>query len=635
MPEQTITTNLDFVTNDQASAQLARIEGYLKGVQDNTKKVKTGVKEMSAEFTPLLRTGRELERAGAGIARLGDFFGNEQIKKVGDLTAGVGGLAMSLGEVQKVLNLIKAGGGIGTAIGLGAAIGGGIFAGASIYDAMIGKQQGTDTGTILKQSAADIGAKISTSLVPAEQRTEAYTRALNENAHSMGIITDAQYKALGATYDASLRGAQEMDNFAKSIDHTAVSAQQAAAGFNALSDVAKGLGLGGVATALQGQARRTQPGFIEGAKEFQNYQSKLSDLEKKAIDDRAQIVRDGQKEINDITKRYYQETARAAQELQKQQMKIVNDGIKQENQEEQTYYKDRAKQAAQFGEEMQRLEEDHQVAMQRMGQDHNIRLRKLADSRDALAIEDEQQQYELERGRAEQDYQKEVGRRNQDLARTLADQDASFKEQRAQRQQDRQQQLADLQANYNDQQAQRRQAFNDEIAQRRQDQAARLSEIDRNLGEERRATTEQWTQWRQEHGLFLQGEKALWDNYLEYTYQQLEKAMSGTAPGLGYGSDTTTTGMHAHQAGGYQTYTGATMMHAGEFVVNKNTTQALERLVGGQLSQASLLSSVGGAGNTVSINVSQSFSGQESNPAMYRQIVYQTMTEVFDKAMRQ
>jgi hypothetical protein len=621
MPDQTITTNLEFVTSDQASAGLEQIDQRLKNIQADADKTKKNVGNISESFTPLLRTGRELERAGMGLSRLGDFLGNDQIKKVGELTSGIGGLAMSLGEVQKVLMLIKAGGGIGTAIGIGGAVIGGVAAGAGIYDATIGKQQGTDAGTILKQAFADMSATFTAQAAQLTRNanyTEEYTKALNENAHAQGLITEEQYKAVAANYDPVIRASQAYNDLAKSVGAAAAAAQMAST--NIFGGMAKG-----VADIVKQQSQRGQPEFQAGAKEFQNYQQKLRDLEKKAIDDRADVVRQGEKEISDITRRYYQDTARAAQQLQKEQMKIVNDGIKQENKEEQAYYRDRAKQAAQFGVEMQRLEEDHQIQMQRMSQDHNIRLRRLADSRDALAIEDEQQNYEVERSRAEQDYQKEVARKNQDLARTLAEQDAAFNEQRQQRQQDRQQQLADLKAGYDEQQAERRQQFNDEIKARRDDNAARLSEIDRNLGEERRNTNEQWTQWREEHGLFLEGEKTLWDNYLEYTYQQLEKALKGTTPASDYGG-----GVSSHAEGGYQTYTGLAKMHEGEFVLNRTTTQNLERMVGGQLNQTNVVNSTA-KGDTV-INVSQSFSGQEAKPEVYRQIVYDTVTDLFRRA---
>ena len=95
-------------------------------------------------------------------------------------------------------------------------------------------------------------------------------------------------------------------------------------------------------------------------------------------------------------------------------------------------------------------------------------------------------------------------------------------------------------------------------------------------------------------------------------------------------------GVSSHQAGGYQQNTGMALMHAGEFVANADTTRALERLVGGQLTQNNLLGAAGsGGGKQISISVNQSFSGQESNPAAYQAIVYQTITEVIDKAMRQ
>ena len=629
MPEQTITTNLEFIAKDQASAQLERIDQNLKNIQQDADKTQKNVGNISESFTPLLRTGRELERAGMGLSRLGEFLGSNEIKRVGELTSGVGGLAMSLGEVQKVLQLIKSGGGIGTALGVLGAVAGGVTLGAGIYDATIGKAQGMDAGKIVKGAFASMGAELASELAPANERAKVYQQTLMDTAKVYGIIESDAQKAERenkASAEAFKEAMNAAGGFTLYIERLSAQMQKAAQQQpGTLQGAWSNLG----ATVLNATAqvsRQNDPRFQAAAKEFQDYQEKLRDAEKKAADDRAKIIADGQKQIGDLMRNYYREQARAAEELKKAQMKIVEGGVKEEAKAETDYYKQRSQAAAAFGIEMLRMEQDHQIAMQRMNQDHNLRIRRLAETRDALAIEDENQSYEINRSRAEQDYQKEAGRRNEDFARQMADMEGQFKEQRAARQQDRQQQLADLQTSFDEQQQQRREQLADEKQRIQEDSAARLAEIDKNLGEERRTLDDQFVQWRKEHGVFLEGEKQLWDDYLEYTYKALEQYIAKSASS-DYGG-----GVSSHAEGGYQATTGLSKLHAGEFVLNPKTTQAAERMVNGTLTQEKVLASMGNASGTQSFTINQSFSGQESKPEVYRQIVYDTVTDLFRRA---
>ncbi len=70
-------------------------------------------------------------------------------------------------------------------------------------------------------------------------------------------------------------------------------------------------------------------------------------------------------------------------------------------------------------------------------------------------------------------------------------------------------------------------------------------------------------------------------------------------------------------------------MAAGKY---HSSTKMLEKLVGGQLTQNNLLNAAGGGAGPMTFNITQSFSGQETKPEIYRQIVYDTVTDLFRRA---
>lgn len=654
--------------NQKLSQSFQQARKDMAGLGDDAKKQTNPLQQIAKSYNETLNAGRSLHELGRAGSIFGRLLKNEDLTRLGEYTSGAGELVMVLGRLPNIIKEIQAAG-LGGVFAAGAAVVGGVVAGANIYDRMIqqggalGGQGRADAGTIIKQMLASAGASLAAgitgaTLEGANKKAQVYRQTLDDTAHSYGLISDATYEASRAQYDAAARFNVQMKAFIDSIDHTAISAGEAAAGLNVMGDILKGIGLPGAGAAVA-RGLEVSPQFKDAAKQYADYQKQLIAIDQKGAQDRVKIGSDMQKQYDALNQKFATENAKAyqsfvdanlkaAQQLRDQQMKIVSTGVQEEQKAETQYYQQRAQQAEAFGIEMVRLEQDHQIEIQRMNQDHTIRVRRLAETRDALAIEDENQSYELERRRNEEDYQREVARKNQDFARQLADSEKQFAEQREQRQQERAQQLADLKEQYDEQQKERIQAYDQakkERAQQYQDEhdkiaqdgTDRLNQLTQQLRDEQQSATDQWTQWRRDHQIFLTGEKALWDDYLQYTYDSLNKYLTGTAtPATGIPA-----GVAGHQAGGY-TAGGMALMHPGEFVLNAQATRAAEQRAGAALTQDRLISALDrrGAGGLVlntPINLSLSFGGVSEPNEIKRateEAVYEAISRVGDKLHR-
>lgn len=605
------------------------------------------LKQIAKSFSDTISAGRMLSEIGRAGTIFGGLLNNDDMKRIGQATTGVGELVMVVGRFKQLLLDMPS---LGSTLGLVGAIGGGIAAGAGLYDRF--RPAGTaDAGTIVKQTLSSAGAGLAAVFASTNDKAEVYRKTLDDTAHMYGLISDETYDASRVQYDAAARAEQANKKFAESIDHTAISAQEAAAGLKFFGNVLSGLGLKQAGQAVSAGLEVT-PAFKDAAKEFESYQEKLAKIEKDGGEKRIEIEQDTADRLTELTTKYTSDNARiyqdfvdanqkAADDLKRQQMKIAQSGVDDEQREEAKYYRDRVKAAAKFGLEMLRMEQDHQVEMQRMQEDHGIRLRKLAEARDALGMVDEQESYEVERRRKEQDHQKEVGRRNEDYALQLAEQDQAFHDQRQQRADDRAQRLAELQAEFQAQAAERQKNyskaamereknFSDELNKTKQEGAKKLSDLAQQMTDERTQANDEWMTWRREHEIFFAGEKQLWDDYLKYTYDQLNAYLTkGEAPGR----TGTYTPQH-YQEGGYSAG-GLSRLHANEYILNPRTTAALEKAAGGMLTQSKVLAMLGkGGGGVGSISITQHFSGQQSDPATYKSIMYEVIADVMNRASR-
>ena len=439
MADQTIQTDivLNTVGNvkgaDEVDKRLRELDKnaakFGSELQNAQKKANSETQKLTAEFK---RLDTELLKAGYGLKQLGDAFGSEALSRVGQFIAGLGGLLSTAQAIQDAFKTISKS---PLASGLLSGAGGAII-GSSIYDATIGKLQGTNTATILDQLGQFAAAGFNVDTLRANIQT-AYLDAQ--------IAEASKFK-----YDPTGAGAinSRLAGTGVSVkDVSAAGLEKAVAETEKLlqlrlteGDVV-GSTVAQVSTALDilkselEKAKAAQKPTQEDAsyqaaikarsesyaKYFEYISSKDDERKKKDL------------QIANLESNVAARRAQAAQSLAADLAKL-----------EQDYYANRLKAAQDFGIEAARAEQDHQRSMRRASEDHDKRLRSLAESRDALAIVDEVNNYETERRRAEEDYQVEASRRNEDYARQMADLEKSFRDQRQTRLNQYNQQIAEL-----------------------------------------------------------------------------------------------------------------------------------------------------------------------------------------------
>lgn len=414
MDDQTIQTDIVFKTSDSNPRALDDFNRKLKEIgkslaqidKDYEKSQRTAQQATQKTIQEFRRLDTELLKAGHGLKQLGDAFGSEALSRVGQFTAGLGGIlstATAIGDAFKTISKSPLASGL-------LAVAGSAIAGSSIYDATIGKAQGTNTATILDQLGQFAAAGFNV------DQLEMNVKQAMIKAGTLSPVSDLLPTLVPKTPQQLAREKAE-----KFLGPTMPSAYL---------DPKQ-------AEILRAQQARKDELLRELEDEkYQRMINARSESYAKYFEyisqkDEARQKKDMQ--IADLESNIATRRAQAAQSLAADLAKM-----------EQDYYANRLKAAQDFGVESARMEQDHQRDMQRMQQDHAKRLRNLAESRDALAIEDEVDSYNTERDRAEEDYQISAARRSEDFARQLNDMETAFRQQRQARINQYNQQLSEL-----------------------------------------------------------------------------------------------------------------------------------------------------------------------------------------------
>ena len=550
---------LQAIGADDIAASIKDLTSGLDTLSKSEKELVKNSEKVASSFSTIRNAGRSLTELGRGFDIFGNLFGNTALKQLGDYSRGIGEITRSFGDLKNVAKELSQGGLLGKlTLGAGAALGGAAI-GSQIYDATIGKLQGTNTATILDQlkQFAEAGFNID---------------QLRMNVQNAAIQADI----LAAGGDVLSKLAQQTAD-----KQAAENKAKYALPFSLLpaSEQAKSPMIQNMLKYQQAQAQLR----LSGMGQIGTTIGSLGQLD--------QQIRslNAKREGNEIA--HGLRMAAIEQDAQQQRAQVAKSYANDLAAMEQAYYANRSKVAAQYGLEVQRAEEDHQRSMRRMQQDHARNLRKLADSRDALAIEDEVENYKIERDRAEEDYQVATARRSQDFAQQLSDMEQAFRDQRDARMQQ-----------YRDQ----------------------IQQINQQAQDRRTVETQQWQ-------LLLQTIVTQTATAIAALNQEFAKLQTPTAPSnslQNYGG-----GVSSHAWGGYQAYTGAAYMHAGEFVLNAQTARAMESVTGQRLSQSSVLGAAMG-GSNISVSIPLTVNGAQAQPEVFRTIVHDELTRIMREAMR-
>jgi len=363
----------------------------------------------------------------------------------------------------------------------------------------------------------------------------------------------------------------------------------------------------------------------------------------------------------DIIADYAEQSARALRDFERDAQRTADrhnaslldqqvDFARQQAQADADYYAQRALQARDYGIEVQRAEEDHQRAMARMREDYEMRVEDAAISRDAIALRNAQREYARDRSRSEEDYSVQAARRNEDYGRQIADQEAAYAQQRAQREAEFERRLQEQQAQYEQERAEREAEFaerqareaeqhqekiveldtqhQDEMVQLDAAQQETLAELADQYGEEQQLLKDSFQAQLNAMDSALLGMTAIAQN----RYAQMEADFTAWLNQMRSATSNLAVRPPGRAAGGYADYGMYTLGEAGrEYVLNAQTTSALESVVGGPLTQQSVLQSGGGPSIAITSapqfnNVTQADRGwiesalAQNNQAILRQV---------------
>ena len=385
------------------------------------------------------RIGQTMLRLSRDLGGIGRAMNSQFLIGVSGILGGIEDTIGAVSELSKAIKKVPA-------LGIGVAGIAGVGLGSAIYDATIGKMQGTSTEKILSQIGELIKAGFNTDTLVVNARIAMIDAMVASNSKFQYDPrgTGALNKQLAGTgisvSDGSLAGIR------KAVTETEKLLQlRLTEGDQVGSTVAQ------VSTALE--ILKSALAALEAENTKANgsrYAKQLSE-----VGDKVKATTEYQNKLAQASKTY-----NAAEFDRKMQLAQLEADITQKriaaaqslssdlSRMDSQYYANRLAAAESFGLESQRAEEDHQRQMRQMQQSHDKRVRKLVDSRDALGLEDEIDAFEDERSQAEEEYSVMQSRRNQDYANQMRDMEKAFQAQRQERINAYNQQLIDI-AEYN------------------------------------------------------------------------------------------------------------------------------------------------------------------------------------------
>jgi len=431
-----------------------------------------------------------------------------------------------------------------------------------------------------------------------------------------------------AVVDAINQGLAQTD-FGKKIDEAQRRAAEGGGGYPGINRYARETEKAD--QAAEGAAQSTGQ-LADGLRDFQQeatmaqattafiqYRQQEAQAEQQYMEQRAQIVQQGAAQLAQIeanysqqraqlTKQYAASSAQALEQFNYQQAQALEQfnyqraqGLEQFNRSESSaaeeYNNNRREARENYQEEEQRSQEDHRRAMQRLEEDSLDRQSSLVAARDALGLVRERRDLARRQREAEEDFNVESGRRRQEIRQRLQDLEEQFQTERAKRREDFAYQEQQAAEQFTRQQVQAKEQFARQQEQSRQQYEERVRQLDeqhqKELVKARQQTAEKLReielQYRQERIIRrnafydilrdldanLLGEQKLRQAYYQRMQADLQNLLNSTPRG---------SNLPGYQSGGY-TPEGGIRAHRGEWVANPETTNALERMVGGRLTQ--------------------------------------------------
>lgn len=372
------------------------------------------------------------------------------------------------------------------------------------------------------------------------------------------------------------------------------------------------------------QAAGAQRDYAGALKAAGDLARTLSEMEQQYNRDREDTISEYNRRRTQMEADWARSQNERQADFQQQQERMMRDFLRSQADAEERYNKQRADLASQYGIEAERAESEHQKRMARMREDYAIQQEDAVAARDATAFLRNARNYEINRRRAEEDYADQRAERQAEYQRQLEDMQNAFAQQREQRLVQFQQQQQDMQTDFEYRQARAAEYHAIEMQRLETEHQRRLNELQTQLDEEKAAERQAFQERLMEmdgfNNEFLALEKqrnAAAKQLLEETLQEMrqQRAQATYQP------------VHGRAAGGYATAGLYQLGEAGrEFVLNAAATRGAERLIGGYLSQDSVLATLA-AGRAAVNNFNQTVNigGQDTYAGLLLAIRAQTV----------
>lgn len=379
----------------------------------------------------------------------------------------------------------------------------------------------------------------------------------------------------------------------------------------------------GFASLTEEQQRALLDSFAQMQTDLADAQRDFNEAQQKDLDDfnaeTLKLEENYQRQRTRATEEFERGRLEREKDFQRQQRQAEKDFYQQRQQDALDFARDQAEAAAEFEaeqrqerrdyerDEIRRLE-DFQRQRERAEQDHRQRLLEAVGRLDATAVLQELQGFAREDRRAGEDFARERDENRRQLEERLAQSRAAFQTE----QQERQRQYAESRARdlarFQEQQARQQEDFaRSEQRQREQLERSRAlqeEDFNRSLQERRRAfqieraeakrdfaeqQTARRAAFKQQYTdlvNFQNAESKARQTHYENLKRQLEVFLGAGKP-IPRGRNFT---LPTFQTGGYTGEGGPALLHRNEWVADAGTTRALERALGGRLTQENVRS---------------------------------------------
>jgi len=358
--------------------------------------------------------------------------------------------------------------------------------------------------------------------------------------------------------------------------------------------------------------------LAQATQAFISYRKEETQAEQRYSAQRASIVSQGLQEINQIEANYQKQRSNLVAEYQKsrataiasfefQQAQAEQQFAQQEAQAVQQFNQSRAESQKEYRTEERRRQQDHQRELRKLAEEHNDRVRDLTAARDALGLVREQRDYQRKVRDANEEYSVESKRRKQDFQRKLQEQAQQFAQEQARRRQEFEFRQKQAEEQFAFQQAQAAAQFEERLKQLAEQHRLELEQSRRQTQERLRDLQ---LQYRQEQvtrrnafydilrdlDASLLNEENLRLQYYQRMQDDLLRFLETTSNQIGGAGSN----LPGYQHGGY-TPGGAIRTHPGEYVLDPQSTKAMEQLVGGRLTRQSIKSLTNNQATTVQL----------------------------------